>query len=886
MTRTTVHQQLHGYRKGHQLLSGSLDLDSRDQDAVDSLSDLTGRLRPGERFAPYLTAYPLPSHAYYVVAKTFQDLKAPRSGCVLTRSLFVPMDVWVELKSLESLLTMLVPVHEGEEALPSDKPTGEGIPPKKVSDGRVVELVHALFLEDGRPIVVFDAAESDLIATRLLVALWPSLRRDFSLCTLALGPRRLGDRDFDLLFAPLSVQSRFSRQGFCRIGVRGSLPRETVHRLAIPTAKRIFHSDEPSLAAPDVLDLLDKQERSDRDAVRMVLRWEELAARAETTPTAVLGMLDILNARGGPGSQGWGRILPMVSTALDLAAVRSSPRESWNFLVALTAKVEWNTAPAALVRELEEAIRALARAEPEEALAVMDSLTGDVHAPAAVLKGLGDGVAESPAFETLSECLTRLEPDRLLRLVNASDRLGEALATAMNAAANRWLNVLVHMLEGEDVDARHQVRRRLLSQVDGSVAAETIPSLLANSEGTELADLAVELAGRGKLRFQPFYTAFAQAARNSGSVDVVRDAVASQVRSADVDSFLLDIIEFTRSDVDWVLDLPDGGLAGRLLTTLVGDADPTDIQSLLSTGGRASRVVSTLHAALPTSASQIAGILTLDLMGDDAGLDVGFEVVSMLPAEGRQAPLERWLLRQVLCAAPLDDARLPRALADFSAQLTPDELVAAATASSIGPSRVSKNLGALNDAPQNIRDRVVGVVDVLSQRLVERRWEKLDEGAYRAWAAMLADSTATEPERRIEATSTVFDFAMRHRSHPVSSLVVASFPTVYRELPKLKKLGIGNDLSLFYPYYWLSKKKPKDARRELIDDLVDAFLRSSWPPADLIVAALKANRAKQVVKHVRKRFSGTRYLESVAKDAKRLDDELRHRVLACLPDTA
>ena len=94
MNRSTVHEQLHGYRKGHQLLSTSLVLDAPDQDAVNRLSDLTGRLRPGELFDPYLTAYPLPSRTYYVVARTFQDLEAPRSGCVATRSLFVPMDAW------------------------------------------------------------------------------------------------------------------------------------------------------------------------------------------------------------------------------------------------------------------------------------------------------------------------------------------------------------------------------------------------------------------------------------------------------------------------------------------------------------------------------------------------------------------------------------------------------------------------------------------------------------------------------------------------------------------------------------------------------------------------------------------------------------------------
>ena len=252
MNPTTFHQQIHGYDKGHQLLSSSFVLEASDQDVVNQFSDLTGRIRPGELFDPYLTAYPLPSQAYYVVARTFQDLEAPRSGCVVTRSLLIPMDVWAALNHLEWLMPMLAPVQRGEEVSPRQHPTTGGIPPKKVSDGRVVELIDALFFDLMRPVVVFDALEADLISTRLLVALWPSLRCHFSFCTLAFGPRRLGDHDFDLQFAPLSVQSRFSSEGFCRIGLRGSRQGETVHHLAASTATRIFHSDDPRLTAPDV----------------------------------------------------------------------------------------------------------------------------------------------------------------------------------------------------------------------------------------------------------------------------------------------------------------------------------------------------------------------------------------------------------------------------------------------------------------------------------------------------------------------------------------------------------------------------------------------------------------------------------------------------------
>ena len=84
----------------------------------------------------------------------------------------------------------------------------------------------------------------------------------------------------------------------------------------------------------------------------------------------------------------------------------------------------------------------------------------------------------------------------------------------------------------------------------------------------------------------------------------------------------------------------------------------------------------------------------------------------------------------------------------------------------------------------------------------------------------------------------------------------------------------------------MNSKNPKDARRGLIDALVSVFLHSSWPPADLIISALEADVGKRVAKRVRKRLAGSRYLERIGKDARRLDDELRRRVLACIPDSA
>ena len=43
---------------------------------------------------PYLTVYPLPSRQFFALARTWLDDEAPRSGCVLTHTLLIPLEDW------------------------------------------------------------------------------------------------------------------------------------------------------------------------------------------------------------------------------------------------------------------------------------------------------------------------------------------------------------------------------------------------------------------------------------------------------------------------------------------------------------------------------------------------------------------------------------------------------------------------------------------------------------------------------------------------------------------------------------------------------------------------------------------------------------------------
>ena len=885
MTRASVHQQLHGYRKGHQLLSTSLSLDVGDQDAVDRLSDLAGRLRPSQVFEPYLTTYPLPSGSHYVVARTFQDLQAPRSGCVITRSVLVPMPEWLGLRTLDRVLEALVAVEPGEQVGALEVTVSEGgVSPAEVRDGRIDELVQALFLEEERPVVVFDAPEAELIANRLLMALWPALRRRFSICTLALGPRRLGDRDFDLVFAPAGTSSRFARDEYRRIGARGSGGAGQVHRWAGTTAAEIFRSEEPGLAAKDALGLLEGDDRGDRAAVRMVLLWHELASRAETTPTAVLGMLDILNSRGGAQAKVWRGLLDIVMGAVELAADRLSPSESWEFLLALDGKVGWDAAPKGLAEKVENTARGVARRSPEETLAAVQVQGIGADRSAALGRGFADGIAASAAFGGLTGRLHGLEPDLLLRLVDLSDCLREAMVKEIGRSPEVWTGTVERALRGEDAHARRRVRRSIVGSVDERVDGRSLARLLAGAEGSELAGLAVEAGRAGRLGPTALAEALAEAAKRTGIRAAVRDVVVQRVPGEAADGFLLRLLAVAEGDVNWLLDVVGGGRAARLLTVLLGAAEDAAVRSVMSDSRLAGRVLSAVREAMPSSAREIGRILVLDAVEADAALGIALEVAETLAGdEGRT--LGVWIVGKALSAAAPDDARVGRAVAEYGTTLTVEELVGAATAARVPRRRVGANLVVLDGAPARVRAGVVGAVDLLSRRLVQRRPENLGVDAYGAWARLLRSAAEGCAEVRVGAAGTALGFALRRVSYPVSELVVASFPTVYAEIVKLKALAdAGSDVRALSSYFWLSWKKPKEGRGDLIDALVSAFLRSSWPPADLMVAAIGARIESRVVKRVLRRLLGRRYVESMHSDAGRLEEELRRRVRGCLDE--
>lgn len=219
-----VDTQIHGYLRGHQLLSSSVVLSKGDQSVIDRLSDVAGPLRPNESIKPYLAGYPLPSGDYYVLARTWQDLTVARAGCVRTLSLVIPASEWARANSLALFLDLLDPSvfpQTGEAACHNVSISKKVLPIAPVLDFAGGELLEALFLEETKPVVVFGALEPELIATRLITAMWADFgRSSLSRHSSALHVGSRGDSLTLCLRRRMPVRSLRIGQGVGSTGLR------------------------------------------------------------------------------------------------------------------------------------------------------------------------------------------------------------------------------------------------------------------------------------------------------------------------------------------------------------------------------------------------------------------------------------------------------------------------------------------------------------------------------------------------------------------------------------------------------------------------------------------------------------------------------------------
>ncbi|KIF63296.1 hypothetical protein [Pseudomonas fluorescens] len=849
----TVEIQIHGYRKGHQLIASSTALSKEDQAVVDRLSDVAGPLRPKEQFAPYLSTYPLPSGSYYVIARTWQDHSVVRAGCVRTMSVLIDAQVWASKAPLIPLLNLLqlseLPSEQHAVRTHLNECTEAKLPPTPSFSAS--ELLEALFLEDAKPVVVFDAPDPELIALRLLTALWPDIRRHFAISTFALSPRKIGGRDLNLVFAPMSAKSKFSDWPGRRVDGRSL--QNNRHRWTGAIVQRVFEDPLPRLLSEREINLLGGRDAKSAAALRIALLWDELLDKLQQVPTAALGLLDIANSGMVSNAEAIKSLEPLLAEAINRAASTLTDRDAWDFVGALTRKM-WGQSMPAGSAAAGQLVEKLAERAPFGAISFLrqtDSKGAIVPLIPSIAAGLAKGadpVVERALLDAPEDILTRLviHSGALSRRVVDDDALIERMGRILSSDDQELVDSAGNMVLPYLIDDRQlPVAKPIFNRMGSSELVAEL-SRLEEANGFKARGLSSMLIER---------------AREVGCLSAIRDVLILSGASARRDSLIANSIEPTKADVDWLLNekrLTKTAFS-KLLVGVLEQASEEQFAEIFSDSKTSERILK----LLPKNSIEI---LVRIAKQDSLPINVHVHVVdSLIPkvSETQKFDIAHRTMERCLCSRFDGDETqfLLMLLSIVGAKVNARWVASTGLGKGVKSDVVSRNLTVFDMAPLPVRERLVKSVDEIAYALQSRHEIDINEVAASACVKIMNDAGRKSQQTLLAVAGILMPSLLRAKNFPVSSIIVALFPPLYKELASSSDVP---DFLKFVPFFdW---DRCKTARREL----VDAFMSSSWRPGDLALIAYECNDVSKILEHVSYSYKGSQYLSLIESDLGRL----------------
>jgi len=858
----SVDTQVHGYRQGHQLLASSISLSKTDQSVVDRLSDVAGPLRPREQFEPYLTGYPLPGGLHYVLARTWQDLTVPRAGCVRTLSLIIPVEVWRASPNVASLAELL-----RAEMFPNDREARRlefdalhRTSLERASSVGVEELLEALFLEDEKPVAVFDAPDPEKIALRILAALWPSMRSRFALSTFALAPRKIGGRDFDLLFAPRDARPKFSDWPGRRVDGRSVQPAR--HRWTSALVHRVFDDPEPQLLNAQEKKFVETNDADSASALRIALLWDELMGKLDSAPTAVLGLLDIANSGLVRNDEAVASLTPVLTRTVERASSRLPPPEAWDFIGAVARKVAGQSALNETVlahvagelaaREPGGAVALLAQPDPKGALAkLIPSIAG----------GMVDAAPAAFRF-----AMQKASADVLLSLITQGGKFAQ-LVSRDEPLLNRLPNILEQLGSRE----KSAVARSLLPNLVDDRQLEVMRPLISILSGSDLADELKLIGEANDFKATALVGLLIDQARAIGTIDDARRIIIEH-RATDSgegqQAALARTLRAEPEDLLWLTSQPglSPPIVERLLIDTVRHADDTELQALLSHDALSELILYVAEREADDIIERVARMRQLPIGPYVRAIEV--ILANGTPAVRRdvaQGALQRCLTESL----PGDEVRAIGSLLTACGNRLDGPWVArVALDARLGAHISNRNLLAFGGTVGDARQALMTALEQIAYALRSRVRLDLTSEAAEAFAGLCLHAGKRYRKAQVGAAVSLLPTLMNARKEPVSAIIAALFPVIYDELGRDDTAGI----------WWFAPFVEWDRRKAARHELVAAFMSSAWPPTDLALTACRCGDVERILRRVAKAYEGEAYLQRIRKATKQLPADCRSQV--------
>lgn len=866
-----VDQQWHGYKRGHQLLATTVELAARDQDLIDKLSDASGSPRPGETFAPYLTIYPLPSGRFHVVARTWQDLDATRSGTVFTRSLLIPSEDWSNGPSIHAFFDALASrdiTTERAHILVGDRPW------ESIYNPNLAPLVEALFLERATAVAAFGFKQTDEICGRLLQSLWPARRLAMAVCTYALSPRSLPDRDFDLVFAPESARSRFTKWGGRKVVASNDV---TLHRheWTGQLQARIFIDPKPSLRELDQLGTLEGDNRSDSSALRLSLLWSDLRQQSRTSPTSLLGMLDILSSLN---RRPWSvpELPNLIARSLSELGGSASTDEAWRYIQLLVRKLG-DDIPLSILRSIFNATRRLVSSNPNSVLFGSDGVAV-ASLPHILRPSVARGLADLPPT-TLHEVIRATEADLLVSLMKESPEFSETVASSLEAEPDEQVIRQI----ADMVEADHRAAKRIVGGVSRGAHWSVLAPLLgitirsAPTGNFELLSRAV-LAANHQPR-KAIIDTLVEVAREIHQQHTLLKQAVTAPDTSEGDQIIVELVH-DRESTAWLIDslAENSPRRAQLLLQLMESWSDSHLREVLREGRNKDALFEASLSGLSNGGKAFVRLLRMvPAEGLSAAALLRRATPILTENERREASLQ--VLEQLLVLDPDRNADL---LDPLLAAADPARIVSAAFSGGLPVEQVGRNLALI--ARSKSVERFVPLVDQITRRLTDRRRGGYGQAGYDGWARLLRLARQLHPEALIRSADAALDYAFARPNEPSGAVVAAAFPVIYARLRKNSLSDVPMNLItaiLVLPLALLTDwDKSKTARHGIVDE----FLRSKWDPVELLRAGVDAHIPGKILGYLVAQPGGRAYLRRIESGVRNYPQPARDVLIAALSD--
>ena len=827
---------------------------------------MAGPLRPGETFSPYLSGYPIPSGKYYILSRTWQDLSVSRAGCVCTFSLLIPSSVWSEASSIQGFIGLLDFESAPDMAEPQEVVAPSPLPLGVPSQFQPHELLEALFLEGGQPIAVFDVREPEVVTARLLSALWPALRARFAVSTLALSPRKIEGRNFDLVFAPKDARPRFSDWPGRRIDGRGT--KSARHRWTDTIVDRVFREPHPRLLEQKDMELLGSGHAHDTKALRIALMWDDLLKKVEHSPSAALGLLDVASSGVLESPELDSALEPVLAGAANRAIAKLASAEAWEFIGAMVSKL-YRASMANGVQIVATAAGSLAGRDPAGAVELLERMdpNGEMES---LLPQIASGISKEFG-DSAERALLDSEPETLVRLVCAARPLA-ASVVGRRPLVERLGEILLTLKPVEFAN----VRRAVLPLLDENAHSAAAVPLIGSLDIDGLLVVVQRLADVNNLKATKFFSPLVARAQEIGAVGQLREKLLRIPVSKKRNQFLESTLTPAVDDIGWLLKGAslDATTTGLFLKDVLRRADARQLACILSEDAIAGDILE----KLPLEA---ADVLRRVVFETDLPLSTHLSATLRLLSASDSRESIRVARRALEKCLPNEFggdeiATISMLLGIIGKQLDGRWVIVRGIERDVLSPIASRNLVAFEKAPQGARDRVLNCIEDLARTLELRYTVDLDECAADACAKLLLDATISDPEAVVKASGRLLPMLFRAQDKPVSVVVAATFPNIYLELSRHDKGP--NFLEQFFFLEW---DRSKVARRRL----VGAFLSSSvWAPSDLALTACRCMDVKRILKRAVKSLGGDDYLDRIDEELERLPENCKELVAEAIVD--